>query len=291
MAFAPPAQRPVGDFQEDSVVNKASRKKLCLAILLAAAVMLLASCAGQPAQDTPAETDRLSQIRQRGTLVIGTEGTWSPWTYHDENSHELTGLDIEIGTLIAHGLGVEPDFQETDWDAILAGVESGRFDIACNGVGFTKDRAEKYEFSTPYVYTPKVLVVRGDNEDIHSLEDLKGRTTANTPSSTYATLAKEHGATVTPVNSLGETMELLIYGRVDATINAKVSVEDYMTQHPDADIKVVQELPGDPVAYPVRKGETALINAINEILDKARQDGTLSAISLKYFGEDRTKPE
>ena len=272
-------------------MNKASRKKLYLALLLAAAVMLLASCAGQPAQDTPAEADRLSQIRQRGTLVIGTEGTWSPWTYHDENSHELTGLDIEIGTLIAHGLGVEPDFQETDWDAILAGVESGRFDIACNGVGFTKDRAEKYEFSTPYVYTPKVLVVRGDNEDIHSLEDLKGRTTANTPSSTYATLAKEHAATVTPVNSLGETMELLIYGRVDATINAKVSVEDYMTQHPDADIKVVQELPGDPVAYPVRKGETALINAINEILDKARQDGTLSAISLKYFGEDRTKPE
>ena len=186
---------------------------------------------------------------------------------------------------------MEPDFQETDWDSILAGVDAGRFDIACNGVGYTPTRAEKYDFSTPYVYTPKVLVVKGSNQDIRTLEDLKGRKTANTPSSTYAALAEEYGATVTPVNTLGETIELLLYDRVDATINAKASINDYMAQHPDADIKIVLELPGDPVAYPVPKGETALVNAINGILEKARQDGTLSAISVKYFGEDRTMPE
>ena len=107
--------------------------------------------------------DALAAIQARGTLVIATEGNWSPWTYHDEND-VLTGLDVEIGTLIAHGLGVEPEFKETAWDAILAGVESGRFDIACNGVGYTEARAEKYSFSTPYVYTHKVLVVGADNE-------------------------------------------------------------------------------------------------------------------------------
>ncbi|MBQ7183139.1 MAG: transporter substrate-binding domain-containing protein [Clostridia bacterium] len=233
--------------------------------------------------------DLLDTIKTRGTLVIATEGNWSPWTYHDE-SGELVGLDVEIGKLIAEGLGVTAEFQETDWDSILAGVDSGRFDIACNGVGYTETRAEKYSFSTPYVYTHKVLVVASDNEDIKTIEDLKGRTTANSPSSTYAQLAEEQGATVTYVSTLGETIELLRYGRVDATINAQVSIEDYLKQHPDANIKIVQVLPGDPVAYPVRKApETdSLVAAIDEILENARQDGSLSAISLKYFGLDLT---
>ena len=239
-----------------------------------------------------AEGDLLAEIQQRGTIIIATEGNWSPWTYHDEND-QLVGLDIEIGTLIAEGLGVTPEFQETDWDSILAGVDSGRFDIACNGVGYTETRAEKYSFSTPYVYTHKVLVVAADNEDIKTIEDLAGKTTANSPSSTYAQIAEEQGATVTYVSTLGETIELLIQGRVDATINAQVSIEDYLAQHSDAPIKVVQVLEGDPVAYPVRKAaETdSLVAAINEILEKARQDGTLAAISLKYFGLDLTQAD
>ncbi len=253
---------------------------LLLALLIAGAFTALA------------EDDLLARIQARGTLVIATEGNWPPWTYHDEGD-ALTGLDVEIGTLIANGLGVAPDFQETVWDAILAGVDTGRFDIACNGVGYTEERAEKYSFSTPYVYTPKVLVVRGDNDDIHTLEDLAGRTTANSPSSTYATLAEEYGATVTYINTLDETIQLLEQGRVNATINARVSIEDYLAGHPDADIKIVQELPGDPVAFPMRKGEDAesLVAAVNGILDQARQDGTLAEISLRYFGEDRTQPE
>ena len=239
-----------------------------------------------------AEGDLLARIQERGTIVIGTEGNWSPWTYHDEND-QLTGLDIEIGTMIAHGLGVEPDFAETDWDSILAGVDSGRFDLACNGVGYTEERAEKYNFSTPYVYIHSVLVVREDNDEIHALEDLQGRTTANSPSSTYAALAESYGATVTPVSTLGETMALLEQGRVEATINAQVSVQDYLAQHPEAKIKVVQVIPGDLVVYPVRKSEDtdSLLSAINEILEEARQDGTLAAISEKYFGMDLTQAE
>lgn len=257
--------------------------KRAFALLLALA--LLAGFAAVAEGD-----DQLAKIRARGTLVIATEGNWSPWTYHDSDDN-LTGLEIEIGTLIAHGLGVEPEFKETDWDAILAGVDAGRFDIACNGVGVTEERAEKYSFSTPYIYTQVVLVVRADNEDIHSVEDLAGRTTANTASSTYAAIAEAHGATVTPVNTLAETIMLVEQGRVEATINAQGSIDDYLSEHPDANIKVAEVLAeGEPVAYPVRKGEDteALIAAIDEILESARQDGTLSALSEKYFGVDLT---
>ena len=132
------------------------------------------------------------------------------------------------------------------------------------------------------------MVVRSDNEEIHSFEDLAGKTTANSASSTYAALAESYGATNTPVDTLGETITLLVQGRVDATINAQVSIEDYLREHPDAEIEIVEVLPGDPVAYPVKKGETELVNAVNEILEAARQDGRLAEISLKYFGLDLT---
>ena len=238
-----------------------------------------------------AENDLLARVQEKGKLVIATEGNWSPWTYHDEND-KLTGFDVEIGALLAKGLGVEPEYMETAWDAILAGVDSGRFDIACNGVDYTEERAQKYDFSDPYVYTEIVLVVRGDNDSIHSFEDLKGKKTSNSPNSTYAQRAEAMGASVVYVDTLGETLEMVLQGRADATINAKGSVDDYLSEHPDANIKIVLVAPGDPVCYPVRKGEdsASLLAAINGILAQAREDGTLAELSVKYFGADLTNP-
>ena len=160
-------------------------------------------------------------------------------------------------------------------------------------MGYTEARAESFHFSTPYVYTHKVLVVRGDNTEIASFEDLEGKTTANTTSSTYATLAESYGATVTPVDSLTDTIELVSTGRVDATINAQVSILDYLEEHPDANIKIVATLPGDPVCYPVQKTDDALslIEEVNRILEESRQNGKLAEISMKYFGVDLTKED
>ena len=239
-----------------------------------------------------AEDDLLARIQKRGSIVIATEGNWAPWTYHDQND-ELVGLDIEIGKLIAESLGVKAEFVETDWNSIFGGIDSGRFDIACNGVGYTEERAEKYSFSTPYVWTHKVLVVRDDNDTIHTIEDLNGKRTANSASSTYAAIAEKQGAILTYVDTLAETITLLVQGRVDATVNAQVSIENYLKEHPDARIKIVQVMAGDPVAYPVLKGEDteSLMAAINQALDAAREDGRLAEISLKYFDLDLTKPD
>ena len=255
------------------------KKMLALVFSLVMAMTILV------ASVSSAETaDLLSQIKERGYIIIATEGDWAPWTYHDE-SNQLVGLDVEIGTAIAERLGVEARFEETNWDSILQGVDSGRFDLACNGVGYTETRAEKYSFSTPYVYTHKVLVVRKDNEEIKSFEDLKGKKTANTASSTYAAIAEEYGATVTGVDALADTLQLVLQRRVDATINSQVTINDYMIAHPEAEIKVVDEGPGEPVAIPVRKADdtATLIAAVNETLDAMRADGTLAEISMKYF--------
>ncbi|MBR3084046.1 MAG: transporter substrate-binding domain-containing protein [Oscillospiraceae bacterium] len=259
----------------------------CLLLTLG---LLLAGC-GQTAQpEGEAPADLLSRIQARGSIVVATEGDWSPWTYHDD-ADRLTGFDVELAQRIAEGLGVTVEFAETDWDAILAGVEGGRFDIACNGVDWTEARAEKFRFSTPYLYMREVLVVRGDNEDIHSIEDLAGRTTSNSPNSTYAEIAEAAGAELLYVNTLNETIMMLEQGRADATINAKVSIEDYLREHPDANIKIVYESEGTKVCIPVRAdAETeSLMTAIDGVLQSLREDGTLRELSLKYFGADLTR--
>ena len=274
-------------------------KALTAAVLAAALLSACGSSAASsaaPAADTSSETtastdnsgDLLAQIQQRGEIAFGTVGTWSPWTYHDEND-QLVGFDIEVAQKVAEKLGVKATFVEGEWDGLLAGVDGGRYDSMANGVEITEERAQKYDFSDPYCYIRTAIIVKSDDDSINSFEDLNGKTTANTISSTYAALAESYGAKTTGVDDLNQTIELLLNGRVDATLNAEVTYFDYLKEHPDANIKIAA-LTNDAsqVAFPVRKGdETATLReALNQAINELREDGTIAEISEKYFGTD-----
>lgn len=285
-------------------------KKHRFAALLAAAVLcasLLTACsqsggqtsdsAGSPdsgsSSQTEAPADLLAQIRERGEIIVAMEGTWAPWTYHDEND-QLVGYDVEVAQNIAEKLGVSVNFAEGEWDGLLAGLDAGRYDIMVNGVDIDEERSEKYDFSTPYAYNRTAVIVSGENDSIRSMEDLNGKSTANTLNSTYANVAESCGAEVTGVDDFIQTIELLNSGRIDATLNAEVSYYDYMAQHPDANIKIACIDPAaTQVAIPMRKGEksAALVAAINDALAEMMEDGTLTELSVKYFGTDISKAQ
>ena len=232
--------------------------------------------------------DRLEAAKARGTLIVALEGAWSPWCYHDDTD-TLVGYDVEVSRAIAGQLGLEPEYVEGEWDGLFAGLDAGRYDIVCNGVEVTEERAKSYDFSQPYAYIHTALAVREDNTDITSFEDLAGKTTANSIASTYMTLAESYGAEVLGVDTLDETIQMLLAGRVDATLNADVSFYDYLNVHPDAAFKLVDETDeASHVCIPVRKGggSDTLLAAVNEAIDALRADGTLAEISEKYFGSD-----
>ena len=270
-----------------------------MSVMAAAGVLTLAGCssnsgssaAASGAASSAASTgaaDQLAAIQANGKLVVALEGAWQPWSYHDE-SDTLVGYDVEVSRAIAEKLGVEPEYVESDWDSLFAGLDAGRFDIVCNGVEVTEERAKTYDFTTPYGYIHTALAVRKDNEDIKSFEDLKGKTTANSLASTYMELAESYGATVQGIDTLEETIQLLTAGRIDATLNADVSFYDYLNVHPDADFKLVaQTEDASHVAIPVRKGDdsASLLEAINTAIEELRADGTLKALGEKYFGQD-----
>lgn len=234
----------------------------------------------------------LKQVLDKGTLVAGMEGNWAPWSYHDLDTNEVIGYDADTARAIGEKLGVEVQIVEAPWESLFAGLDDGRYDIVINGVEVTDERSEKYDFSEPYAYIHTALVVRKDNEEIKSFDDLKGKKTVNSIGSTYMELAESYGASAAGVSTLNDTIQNVIDGRADATLNADVSIYDYLNQQPDANIKIVATTEdASHVAIPIRKGdETASFEkAVNAAIEKLKADGTLAELSEKYFGSDVTK--
>ncbi len=263
-------------------------KRLFAALLISLAVFSVLYAGGSKES---VSGDLLERIKAKGEITIAMEGTWAPWTYHDEKD-QLVGYDVEVGKAIADKLGVNAKFVEGEWDGLLAGLDAGRYDIMVNGVDITPERSAKYDFSSPYAYNRTAVIVKGDNNSINKLEDLRGKKTANTISSTYAEVAERYGATVTGVDDLNQTFELLFAGRIDATLNAEVTFYDYKKAHPDADMKIaVLTDDANKVGIPMKKGDDSrtLREAVDKALAEMAQDGTLSALAIKYFGVDISK--
>ncbi len=274
------------------------------AFALIGASMALAGCsqkeeaapaksAGEAAPAAQTQTgDLLSQIKARGKVVIAMEGTWAPWTYHDEKG-VLTGYDVAVGRKIAEKIGVEPEFVEGKWDGLLAGLNAGRYDLMINGVGITPERRNAYNFSVPYAFDRVAVITKDDNGAITQVADLKGKQTANTISSTYAETAEKAGAKVIGVDDLNQTFELLLSGRIDATLNSEVTFYDYKKAHPNAQIKIACYVPGaGEIGIPVKKDAStdSLLALVDEAVKAMQASGELSEISRQFFGADIAMP-
>ncbi len=253
-------------------------------MLLTMAAVFTAGLAGA----VPA--DELADIQNAGEIKVGVEGTYPPFTYHDE-AGELTGFDVEIAKAVAEKLGVEVSFTESDWDSLLAAVDSGRLDTVINDVSVTDERKEKYDFSNAYFYISRQVVVKTGNDSIKSLEDIRGKKVATNITNDYApVLEEELGATIVPIETSEQAASLVTSGRADFCMFSTVIMNDYMENNPDAELEVAFVLPNEyeEIAIPVRKGETALLDAINEAVEELRGNGTLAELSEKYFNGDYT---
>lgn len=225
----------------------------------------------------------IDRIQQSGVLRIGTEGTYAPFSYHDPATNELVGYDVEVAKAVAERLGVAPVFVETPWDSIFAALGADRFDVVANQVTITPERQDLYDLSEPYAIGEGVIVTRTDDDSITSLDDLAGRTTAQSATSNWAQVARDAGANVEVVEGFTQAITLLNQGRVDAVVNDSLSVYAYLASTGDTSVKIAAQTGEKSEQGFAANKDSGLMDAINGALSDLQADGTLAGISQKYL--------
>ncbi|WP_201550133.1 amino acid ABC transporter substrate-binding protein [Psychrobacter fjordensis] len=267
-------------------------------LALAASTMFLTACgqsttndADTTATDSAATggSDLLQRINNGGTINVGTEGTYPPFTYHDE-SGKLTGYDVEVTRAVADKLGVDVEFKETQWDAMLAGLDSGRFDMVANQVSLTTpERLAKYDKASPYSWSGAVVLAPTNETRYSSWDNLKGLRTAQSLSSNYGELAERYEAEIVPVDGMAQAIQLVKQDRADFTMNDNLAVLDYLKKFPDADLEIKLTAPASEMrgsGLVLIKGDDAVVAKLNDAMAELTADGTLTKLSEEFFGAD-----
>ena len=269
-------------------------------LTFAASVLLLSACAQSNTNDVAATetategSDLLQRINNGGTINVGTEGTYPPFTYHDV-SGKLTGYDVEVTRAVADKLGVTVEFKETQWDAMLAGLDAKRFDMVANQVSLTTpERQAKYDKASAYSWSGAVALAPIDDNRYSSWEGLKGLRTAQSLSSNYGELAERYGAEIVPVDGMAQAVQLVKQDRADFTMNDNLAVLDYLKNFPDSGLEIKLVAPASEKrgsGLILLNGDDAVVAKLNEAMAALEADGTLTKISQEFFGADISKQD
>ena len=257
--------------------------KLAQAALCAAALSLTALPASA--------ADLLATVKARGTLKVALEGTYPPFNYKDQKTGELAGYDVDVARLLAARLGLKVEFISSEWASILAGLSAGKYDVIISQVGINPKRELAFDFSTPYIYSQPQLIVRKDEKAVYtSLNDLKGKKVGVGQGSVFELQAKAvPGIEVKSYPAAPDNMSDLASGRIDAALNDGL-LSAYLLKTTRLPIKAGARV-GDieRMGIPFQKGNPQFKAALNQALAAAAADGSLSAISVKWFGIDVSK--
>lgn len=231
----------------------------------------------------------LDRVRDDGVLVVGTEGTYSPFSYQGGDG-QLTGYDIDVINAVGDELGVRVDFVQTPFDSIFAGLQSQRFDLIANQVSITPARQSTYDLSKPYTVSEGQILTAANNTTITSTADLAGKTTAQSSTSNWAEVAADAGANVEAVEGFVQAVALVKDGRVDATVNDSLAIAEYLQQTGDTGVRVSGNTGDTTLQSFVARKNSGLMEEVDAAIDTLRDNGTITEISKKYFGSDVAAP-
>lgn len=260
------------------------RRHLGLASL---AATLLVGISGQ----SVAADDLLQTIEKRGVIQVGIEGTYPPFNFQDENG-KLTGFEVEFGEALAKELGVKAEFQPTKWDGILASLESSRLDVVINQVTISEERKKKYDFSAPYTVSGiQVLTRKGEESQFSKPEDLAGKKVGVVLGTNYEQWLNENvpQADIRTYDDDATRNQDVRVGRLDAILGDRLAAFELIAKTGDSLAVAGAPFAPQEAGVAMRKGNPQLLAAIDKAIAKLRADGTLKAISEKWFKADVTQ--
>lgn len=295
------------------------KKLLTTFSLIAVLALVLTACGG----GGPKADNLLDDIKNRGYILVSTDPNYEPQSFLNTEGKrladtkcpsdalttaEMQGFDVDVAKAIGTGLGVETCFATPNWDAITAGNWADKWDISVGSMTITTDRQQVLDFSVPYYYTPAVVAV-GVDSSYQTLDDLAGQALCAGASTTYETWLNRGDMgfpassiyaqppadiTVVPLDTDQECAQALAAGRTDFA--------GYVTSQTVVNANIAAGLPVRQLGSPVFSEDlaaafdksatlptTSLQTEVNNIITGMHNDGTLSALSVQWFGEDLTQ--
>ncbi len=267
-----------------------------------AALLSLALAAPAVAQD--AEPDMLARIQDAGVIRMSTDPAYPPQSELVDG--EIVGFDIDVGREIAGRLGVELALETPDWALITAGSWGDRWDFSVGSMTITSKRQEVLDFTQPYYFTPAQMAAHAD-AGIETLDDLAGKSICMGEATTYLewmngtldfgtetpdTTAPEGSQAVTRTTDRDCAQEWGLGRRdFDGWLSSSTTVQAAIDDGIPA-VKVGEPVFYEPLAAAFDntiEDNDSLVAAVDAIIGEMHADGTLSELSLKWFGEDLTK--
>lgn len=259
--------------------------------------------------ESPAAEDLLARIQEAGVIRVSTDPAYPPQSELNDETGQFEGFDIDVATEIASRLGVEVEWKTPSWNAITSGGWSDRWDMSVGSMTVTEERAEVLYFSPAYYYTPASAAVHEDATYSDVTTDLDGKTIGVCGSCSYDFYLQKNlhiqipgyefdyvidDADIQTYDTDTTAIRDLSLGdgvRLDAAISALPTLEQAIKD--GEPIKIL----GDPLFYePLAVAvdrqapidPTTLVDEVSRIVDEMHEDGTLTELSMKWYGEDLT---
>ena len=262
---------------------KKTKKIAALVMTVAVAAGLFAGCSSAPKATT------VDDIKKAGVLKVGLSDDFPPFEYRDDQNN-LIGFDIDLSNKIAAKLGVKAEFVPTEFSGIILALNSDKFDMIVSGLSVTDERKQQVNFVGPYLMSGQAVIVRADS-GIKTVADLQGKVVGAQLGSTGETAARKIAGTkeVKTYDKVTEELQdLLIGGRIDAVVTDKPVAGYYIAKSATADQYKILDglLTEEPMGMALEMDETQMTTDIQKIYDGLVADGTMSELSMKWFGYD-----
>ncbi|SDG72159.1 ABC transporter substrate-binding protein [Desulfosporosinus hippei] len=259
-------------------------KKIRALVLFTIAILVITGCNASKSNSDTTPTATLDRIKANGKITFAMSGQYPPFNFFNEQN-KLTGFDVEIGQEIAKRINVNSDPIATEWDGIIAGLTTSKFDMILGSMAITDERLEKVNFSTPYYRSGAQIIVPSDS-NISGSADLKGKKVGVVLGTTFETKARELGATVNTYKGDPDAFNDMLNGRVDAVITDKIVGLNAIKKNSYPYKLVGDLLYVEKMGIAIRKDSPKLLEAVNNALKEMMDDGTYKQISEKYFNQD-----
>jgi ABC-type amino acid transport substrate-binding protein len=280
----------MGSTPPSPLKKKGMNKLLIAAIAIIVVVVLIAVVVlGGFLNGNDESNDALQKIKDRGTLIVGTNVPWAPFEEFNLTSGQYEGVDIDVITKVAESLGVKVEFRSMAFDALIGAVQAGQIDIAISSFTITEERAKSIDFSTAYYDANQAALVH-DGSTIANIDGLNGTTVGSQLGTTGSFWVTDNLVNTgrTPASNVNEYDDIivpiqLVENQQKDVVILDTPVANKYANDANYNLKVGFVIPTDEhygIVCP--KDQAALLNAVNDAINDMKADGSLAAIITKW---------